>query len=70
MVWLNLLGEQLPLHAGKLMITEFDDYVTWMYVLIDDIRQQIGPLYERSNPDPECSNAELITIAIVGESRE
>src|SRR6476469_1072443 len=70
MVWLNLLGEQSPLHGGKLMIPEFDDFVTWMYVLIDDIWQQIGPWYERSGPDPECSNAELITMAIVGECRE
>ena len=52
------------------MIPEFDDFVTWMYVLIDDIWQQIGPLYERSGPDPACSNAELITMAIVGECRE
>jgi len=52
------------------MIADFDDFVTWMYVLIDDIWQQIGPLYQRPGPQPECSNSELITMAIVGECRE
>lgn len=52
------------------MITDFDDFVTWMYVLIDDIWHHIGYLYERSGPDPECSNAELLIMAIVGECRE
>ena len=52
------------------MIHEFDDFVTWMYVLIDDIWQQIGPLYQRPGPQPACSDSELITMAIVGECRE
>lgn len=52
------------------MITEFDDFVTWMYVLIDDIWQQIGLLYHRPGPQPECSDSELLTMAIVGECRE
>ena len=52
------------------MITEFDDFVTWMYVLIDDIWQQIGLLYQRPGPQPECSDSELLTMAIVGECRE
>lgn len=52
------------------MITDFNDFVTWMYVLIDDIWQQIGHLYERPGPEPDCTNAELITMAIVGECRE
>lgn len=52
------------------MITDFDDFVTWMYVLIDDIWQQIGHLYQRPGPEPDCSDAELITMAVVGECRE
>lgn len=52
------------------MITDFDDFVTWMYVLIDDIWQQIGHLYPRPGPAPTCSDAELMTMAIVGECRE
>ncbi len=52
------------------MIADFDDFVTWMYVLIDDIWQQIGHLYRRPGPLPECSDSELLTMAIVGECRE
>lgn len=52
------------------MITDFDDFVTWMYVLIDDIWQQIAPLYQRPGPQPACSDSELITMAVVAECRE
>lgn len=52
------------------MIADFDDFVTWMYILIDDIWQQIGPLYQRPGPQPECSDSELITMAVVAECRE
>ena len=52
------------------MITDFDDFVTWMYVLIDDVWQQIGHLYQRPGPQPDCSDSELVTMAIVGECRE
>jgi len=52
------------------MIADFDDFVTWMYILIDDIWQQIGPLYQRPGPQPACSDSELITMAVVGECRE
>jgi len=53
------------------MIADFDDFCTWMYVLIDDIWQQIAPLYQRPGPAPStCSDSELITMAVVGECRE
>ncbi len=52
------------------MITNFDDFVTWMYVLIDDMWQQIGHFYQRPGPQPDCSDSELLTMAIVGECRE
>ena len=52
------------------MITDFDDFVMWMFVLVDDIWQQIGPLYQRPGPQPACSDSELITMALVGECRE
>jgi transposase len=52
------------------MITDFDDFCTWMFVLIDDIWQVIAPLYTRPGPQPECSDSELMTLAIVGECRE
>ncbi len=52
------------------MITDFDDFCTWMFVLIDDIWQVIGPLYRRPGPQSDCSDSELLTLAIVGECRE
>jgi len=52
------------------MITDFDDFCTWMFVLIDDIWQVLAPLYTRPGPQPDCSDSELMTLAIVGECRE
>jgi len=52
------------------MIADFDDFCTWMFVLIDDIWQVIGPLYRRPGPASACSDSELLTMALVGECRE
>jgi len=43
------------------MINEFADLCLWMYVLVDDIWQQMAPLFRRPGPEPECSDSELIT---------
>jgi hypothetical protein len=51
------------------MIHDFDDFCTWMYVVVDDIWQQIAPLFKRPGPQPMCSDSELITMALVGECR-
>lgn len=52
------------------MIADFEEFVTWMYVVVDDIWQQIGPQYRRAGPDPSrCSDSALITIALVSECR-
>jgi hypothetical protein len=52
------------------MITDFDDFVTWMFVIIDDLWHGIAPLYRRPGPEPSsCSDSELITVAIVSECR-
>jgi hypothetical protein len=51
------------------MINDFDDFCTWMYVVVDDIWQQIAPLFRRSGPQPKCSDSELITMTLVGECR-
>jgi hypothetical protein len=52
------------------MITDFDDFVTWMFVIIDDLWQGIAPLYRRPGPAPSsCSDSELITVAIVSACR-
>jgi IS5 family transposase len=52
------------------MIADFDDFVTWMLVIIDDLWQPISHLYRRPGPKPStCSDSEIITIAIVSECR-
>lgn len=51
------------------MINDFDDFCTWMYMIVDDIWQQIEPLFKRPGPKPECSDSELLTMALVGECR-
>lgn len=52
------------------MIADFEDFVTWMFVMVDDIWQQIKHLYQRPGPEPtSCSDSELITVAIVSACR-
>lgn len=51
------------------MINDFDDFCLWMYVLVDDIWQQIAPWFKRPGPEPLCSDSELITMALIGECR-
>jgi len=51
------------------MITNFDDFCTWAFVLIDDLYKPLKPLLKRSGPKAECSDSELITLAIVGECK-
>jgi hypothetical protein len=40
-----------------------------MYVTVDDIWQQIAPLFDRPGPKPRCSDSELISMALIGECR-
>lgn len=49
------------------MIADFDDFCTWMYVLISDLFAPLAPRFARPGPTPACTDAELITMAIVGE---
>jgi IS5 family transposase len=49
------------------MIADFDDFCTWMYVLISDLFAPLASLMARPGPEPACTDAELITMAIVGE---
>ena len=52
------------------MITDFDDFCTYMYTIVDDIWLQIAPRFKRPGPAPTtCSDSELITMALVGECR-
>jgi hypothetical protein len=50
------------------MIADFDDFCLWMYVVIDELWQQLPAAYKpTSGPVPACSDSEVITMAIVGE---
>ena len=51
------------------MITDFDDFCTWMYMIVDDIWLQIASLFKRPSPAPTCSDSEIIAMALVGECR-
>jgi hypothetical protein len=52
------------------MIADFEDFCTWMYVVVDDILQQVSFLFTRPGPSPACSDSEVITMALVGECRK
>lgn len=49
------------------MITDFDDFCTWMYVLVSDTYAPLAPTFQRPGPEPACSDAELLTIALISE---
>jgi hypothetical protein len=51
------------------MITNFEDFCTYSYVVIDELWQKIGPRFRHSGPQSEFSDSELITVAIVSECR-
>jgi len=51
------------------MIEDFDDFCLWMYVIIDDIWQEIAPMCKRPGPAATCSDSEVLTMALVGECR-
>lgn len=51
------------------VIADFDDFCLWMYVVIDDLWQHLGPLVGRPGPAPDCSDSELITMTLVGACR-
>ena len=41
----------------------------WVYFLMDEIGQQIAPLFHRPGPAPVCSDSELIAMVLIGECR-
>lgn len=52
------------------MITEFEDFCTWVFVIVDDIWRRVAPFFKRPGPDPICSDSELIAMTLIGECRE
>lgn len=51
------------------MITDFSDFCTWVFVVVDDIWKQIAPFFRRPGPQPECSDSELMAMSLIGECR-
>ena len=51
------------------MITDFNDFCLWVYVIVDTIYQQVEPLLHRRGPQPVCSDSEVISMSVIGESR-
>jgi DDE family transposase len=51
------------------MIAQFEDYCLWMYVVIDELWPAAATHCRRPGPAPACSDSELITMVLVGESR-
>src|SRR3954447_230790 len=51
------------------MITQFEDYCLWMYVAVDELWPLVAPRCRRPGPAPVCSDSELVTMVLVGESR-
>ena len=42
------------------MINDFNDFCTWMYVVVDDIWLKIAPFFKRPGPAPACPDSELL----------
>jgi hypothetical protein len=51
------------------MIGDSDDFCLWSYVVIDELLARLAPWRRRPGPAPDCSDSELLTLAIVGEGR-
>ena len=51
------------------MITDFDDFCLWMYVVIDELWHHVARIFPRPGPAAACSDSELLTMALVGECR-
>ena len=51
------------------MITDFEDFCTHVFVIVDDIWKEIAPLFKRPGPTSGCSDSELNTIALISECR-
>jgi hypothetical protein len=45
----------------------FEDLCLWVYCLVDEVWTQIAPRCRRPGPAPICSDAEVVTMALVGE---
>ena len=49
------------------MINDFEEFCTWMYFVVDEIWLKVAPFFKRPGPKPECSDSELLAMALIGE---
>jgi hypothetical protein len=54
---------------GAPMINDFDEFCLWMYFVVDEIWLKIAPFFKRPGSKPECSDSELLAMALIGECR-
>jgi hypothetical protein len=47
----------------------FEDLCLWTYCIVDEVWTHIAPRCRRPGPAPLCSDAELVTMALVGEAK-
>lgn len=50
-------------------IGNFEDLCLYVYCIVDDIWKDIAHKFVRPGPAPECSDSELISMTMIGESR-
>jgi hypothetical protein len=51
------------------MIHDFDDFCLYVYVIVDDIYQQLRPLLRRPGPEPVFSDSEVLAVSLIGECK-
>ena len=51
------------------MIKDFDEFCLYVYVIVDEICQQLAPFLQQPGPKPVCSDSELIAMALIGECK-
>jgi len=51
------------------MITDFADFCLYVYVIVDDMYQEIAPFIKRPGPMPVFSDSEIIALCIIGECK-
>jgi hypothetical protein len=51
------------------MIEDFDEFCLYVYVIVDEICQQLSPFLKRPGPTPVCSDSELIAMTLISECK-
>lgn len=51
------------------MIEDFDEFCLYVYVIVDEIYQQLSPFLKRPGPTPMCSDSELIAMTLISECK-